>query len=181
MTMKMNGNAIPIPQEKLGAGVSIYAHVSPDGKMMADSIGGAKATDTSQAHISQMLRSIQKNIKFPDHPMQIGETFTEDMPINIPVAGNSLSAESKVIYKLISVANGNANFDVTMSMDMTLPVAGASIHMAGTGTGSMVYSIANNFATAYNTKFNMTVDGDIKTLKINATAVMDMGYNYTVN
>ena len=112
LSADINGNPIPIPTEKLGAGVLIYGHVDKDGKLKADSIGGKKIADTSEAKVSKMMNAIQKNIKFPDHPMKIGETFTQDMPLNIPVGGNNMDIDSKVVYKLVSMADGNAYFDV---------------------------------------------------------------------
>jgi len=181
LSMAINGNKVPIPTEKLGAGTSIYGQVGADGKLKADSVGGGKITDTSEAHITQMMNTIQKNINFPDHPMKIGDSFTQDMPLNIPIAGNSVAATAKATYKLLSIAGGSANFDVSQSMDMTISVKGVAVHLTGSGAGKMVYSIKNNFATEYSTLFNMTVTGSIKTLQINATATMNMDYKYVIN
>ena len=181
LSMGINGNKVPIPSDKLGAGTSIYGHVGADGKLKADSIGGSKMADTSEAHITQMMNTIQKNINFPDHPMKIGDSFTQDMPLNIPIAGNSVAATAKATYKLLSISGGYANFDVNQSMDMTVTVKGVAVHLTGSGAGKMVYSIKNNFATEYSTLLNMTVTGSIKTLQINATATMDMEYKYTIN
>jgi len=103
------------------------------------------------------------------------------MPLNIPIAGNSVAATAKATYKLLSISGGYANFDVNQSMDMTVTVKGVAVRLTGSGAGKMVYSIKNNFATEYSTLLNMTVTGSIKTLQINATATMDMEYKYTIN
>ncbi len=181
LSMDINGNKVPIPTDKIGGGSAIYGHVGADGKLKADSISGSKMTDTSEAHITQMMNTIQKNINFPDHPMKPGDSFTQDMPLNIPIAGNSVAANSKATYKLLSVDGDNAKFDVTQSMDMTITVKGVAVHLSGSGSGKMVYSIKNNFATEYTALFNMTVTGSIKSLQINATATMDMDYRYVIN
>ncbi len=181
LSMELNGNSIPIPTEKLGDGVNIYGHVGLDGKIRADSIGGKKMTDTSQEKVAKMMNAIQKQINFPPHPMKIGETFTQDMPLNIPMAGQNIDINSQVIYKLVSITDGNANFNVQQSMNMSIPIAGATINMKGAGTGKMVYSIKDNFATDYSSNVNLTITGQIKTLKIDATAQMNMEYKYIVN
>ena len=181
LSVDVSGKSIPIPTDKLSAGVSIYGHVGQDGKIKADSIGGQKIKDTSEAKVSQMMNAIQKNIKFPDHPMKIGETFTQDMPLNIPVAGSNMNLDSKVVYKLVSIAEGNAYFDVQQSMDLTIPVGGASINMNGAGTGKLIYSIKDSFATDYSTSIAIKFSGKIKTLQIDATAVMNMDYKYVIN
>lgn len=180
LSAAINGNPIPIPTEKLGAGVSIYGHVGKDGKLKADSIGGKKMADTSEEKVSKMMNAIQKNIKFPDHPMKIGETFTQDMPLAIPVGGSNMDLDSKVVYKLVSMADGNAIFDVQQSMNMTIPISGSSMMVNGTGTGKLVYSIKNNFATDYSSNLVIKISGKVKTLQVDATAKVDMDYKYDI-
>ena len=86
--------------------------------------------------------------------------------MSVPVGGNNMDLNSEVVYKLVSIADGNANFDVQQSMNMSVPIAGATVNISGDGTGKMVYSIKDNFATDYNTTINLKVTGQIKTLKI---------------
>ena len=181
MSLDINGKSIPVPTEKLGNGVSVYGHVGADGKIKADSIGGAKTADTSQEKVTKLMNTIQKNIQFPDHPMKIGETFTQEMPMSVPVGGNNMDLNSQVIYKLIRISDGNAYFDVQQTMNMSLPIGGGTINISGGGAGKLVYSIKDNFATDYNTNVDLKVTGQIKTLKIDATAQMNMGYKYTVD
>jgi hypothetical protein len=181
LAVTVNGKAIPIPADKMGKSMSIYGHADADGQLKADSVGGSKMKDTSQAHIAQMMNMIQKNIKFPDKPMRIGETFTQDTPIDLPIAGSNISASSKVVYTLVSINEGNANFDMTMSMDMSVPVHGSTIHITGSGSGKMVYNVKNSFPTTYTTSINMMISGNITNLQINATMNMDMAYNYIIN
>jgi hypothetical protein len=127
------------------------------------------------------MNTIQKQINFPAHPMKIGETFTQDMPMSIPMGGNNMDLNSQVVYKLVSIADGNAYFDVQQSMNMSIPIEGASINVNGAGTGKLVYDIKNNFATDYSTSVNLKVTGTVKTLKIDANATMNMEYKYAVN
>ena len=189
MTYKMDtlnliigGKVMPMPMPaKINQGMSIYGHVSADGKLTADSIGGNKMKDTSQQKISQMMNSFQNMIKFPDHLLHIGDTFTQDMPFNIPMPGNNMTTNAKVVYKLVSIANGNAYFDATQSMNMTIPIKGESITLTGAGTGKLVYDIKNSFPTDYKSTINLAFNGKIHTLDINGTAVMDMDYKNAIH
>jgi len=176
----INGKSFPIPMDKLKAGVQMYGHIEPGGILRADSMGGQKISDTSAQSVSKMMDMVQKNIKFPDHPMKIGESFTQEMPMNIPVAGN-MKIDSKVVYKLVSIADGKAYFDIQQTMNMSFPVQGDVISLSGAGAGKMVYSIKDSFATAYSTDMDLKFTGNIKTLKIDANAKMVMAYNYTIN
>jgi hypothetical protein len=180
LNMKVNGNEIPVPTDKMKTTTVIYGHVGANGKLKADSISG-QMKDTSEKHVSQLMNSIQNKIIFPDHPMKVGDTFTQDMPMSLPIAGNAMDADSKAVYKLISIANGNAYFDISQSMNMTIPVSGATITMSGTGTGKLVYSIKDNFAMDYTSSINLNVNGTIKTVTIDATALMNLEYKNVIN
>jgi len=175
----INGKSFPIPMDKLNKGVKMYGHVDGSGTLRADSIGGGKLNDTSAANVSKMMDAFQKSIKFPDHPLTVGDTFIQNMPLNIPV-GN-MNIDSKVVYKLVSIADGKAYFDIQQTMNMSIPIQGDAITLSGAGTGKMVYSIKDSFATAYSTDMNLKFAGQIKTLKIDAGARMTMDYKYTVN
>jgi len=176
----LNGKSFPIPMDKLKTGVQMYGHIEPGGTVKADSIAGQKLNDASAQNFSKMMDLVQKNIKFPDHPIKVGESFTQDVPLNIPVTGN-MHMDSKVVYTLVNIADGKAYFDIQQTMDMRIPIQGDAISLSGSGAGKMVYSIKDNFATAYSADMDIKFTGQIKTLKIDASAKMMMEYKYDIN
>jgi hypothetical protein len=166
---------------KTNANVIVYGHVGADGKLNADSVGGSKLKDTSQKKMEQMINAFQNKIKFPDHPMRIGDTFVQDMPFNLPGAGNGLEANAKATYKLVNITDGKAYFDVEQNMDMSIPIKGESITLTGSGGGKLVYDIKNSFPIDYKTDVILKFEGKIKTLQINGTASMNIDFRYTIN
>jgi hypothetical protein len=181
LSVNVGGKQIPVPMDKIKTAVNIYGHADRSGKLKADSIGGAKLSDTAEEKISKMMEIVQKNIKFPDHPMKIGESFTQDMPLSLPAAGNNMNIDSKVVYKLVNITAGIAYFDVVQSMNLTIPIQGDAINLSGSGTGKLIYSIKDEFATDYSSDVNLKITGNIKTLKIDASAKMTMEYKYDIN
>jgi hypothetical protein len=179
MSINISGKAIPMPAT-MNSDIKIYGHVGTDGKLKADSVNANKLKDTSEKKISQMMNAFQNMIKFPDHPLRIGDTFTQDMPFNIPMAGNNMATNAKVVYKLVSIADGNANFDITQSMDITIPIKDQSITLKGAGTGKLVYNLKNSFPTDFISNVNLEFNGTINTLQINGTALMNMEYKYDI-
>src|ERR1700759_5095425 len=81
-SMELNGNKLPLPIEKLGQGASVDGRFDKDGIFQADSADGKGVSDSIKQKIKQMTSGFQKNIKFPDHPMKIGESFTQGFPFN---------------------------------------------------------------------------------------------------
>ena len=61
-----------------------------------------------------MTDGFQKKIKFPDHPMKVGESFTQGLPFNMPITDSKLKIDAKtVIYAhQKAIADGFAYFDL---------------------------------------------------------------------
>jgi hypothetical protein len=173
--MTLNGKSLPVPIEQRPA-TTIYAHVLADGTMKGDSVSGKKA-DTSGKMALQMMNTIQMQIKFPDHPIHVGDTFTQDMPMN--VAGNSV--DSKVVYALTNIAEGKAYFDMVQTIDMKLNIKQVQLAIAGNGTGKMVYSIKDNLPVSYISTVNMAVNGDVNSVIVKGSFAMDMDFKYDIN
>lgn len=180
LKLNLGGKAIPIPAT-INADVLVYGHAGRDGKLIADSLGGGKAKDTSQKKMTQMMNAFQNMVKFPDRPLHVGDTFVQDMPFNIPVAGNSMDANSKATYKLVSIDNGMAYFDVIQNMDLNIPIKTERMNLSGSGTGKLVYDIKNSFPADYKVNITLKFSGKIATLQIDGIAMMDMDYKNVVN
>jgi hypothetical protein len=179
ITGSLNGNAMPIPPNKNGD-VKIYGHASADGKIMPDSARTREMKDTSQQKMLRMMHSLQQLIKFPPKPLHVGDTFTLDMPLNLPIAGSNVTTDSKVTYKLLKIADGNAYFDAVQGLDATVPIKGTNLKLAGTGTGALVYNLKNNFPAEYSSKMDIKFNGKAGKLQIDGTAIMTASVKYTI-
>ena len=128
-----------------------------------------------------MMNLFQKMVKFPDHPLHVGDAFTQEMPLSIPLQGTDLNSDAKTVYKLTKIENGQAYFDVQQNMNITIPIQEDSIELMGEGTGAMVFDIKNNFPTNYKCKVSFKLTAKIKALHVDGTAGMNIDYNYVVN
>jgi len=167
----INGTVIPIPAHPSN-GSKIYAHSLEDGTYRVDSVSGSTLKDTSTKFISQMINSIQHQVKFPEHPLKVGDSFTQEIPLNLPISANSISIKIKVIYKLISVSDGNAYFDMSQDLNMALTIKNVIVNLSGTGSGKMTYNIKNHFPSRYESELNINLKGSVDKLNITATAVI---------
>jgi hypothetical protein len=126
------------------------------------------------------MNSMLKMIKFPDHPLKPGDTFTQQVPFTLPMLsgeGNSI----ETTYKLVSVDGNKANFDIMQNISIKTDIKGKlNIALTGSGTGKMVYDISNNFPSTYTSTANVQVS--VKTDKINVSGTLNMNgtMNYTI-
>ncbi len=178
--VELNGNKLPIPLEKLGQGISVAGRFDKDGVFQADTAGEKATGDPMGQKLKKMTDGFQKKIKFPDHPMKVGESFTQGLPFNMPITDSKLKIDAKTVYTLTSIADGFAYFDLKPSIDVSIPIKGNTLTITGGGSGKMVYSIKDNFATESTTTFNLKISGLIAKMQIDATADFEMGYKYTI-
>ncbi len=177
----INGKDIPIPA--MPSTGKVYARwQQQEGKLTIDSISGKSMLDSAtQKMTSKMVSAITNQVKFPDREIKIGETFTQDMPLNIPVAANNMALNVKITYKLISIADGKATFDVLQSMDMTLPIKQGTFKINGDGKGLMVYNIKANFPESMKSDLTLKFSGEIDTLNVNGIATISADNKYVLN
>jgi hypothetical protein len=172
LSVSVNGQEAPIPPSISDKDIKVSAHVGSDGIMMIDSAAGKKVDDTSRNKMKQMMNLFQKQIQFPAKGMKPGDSFTQTMPMNLPIGkqmGGDVKINYSTTYKLISISDGKAYFDVVPNFSMDFNIQNKmSFSISGTGLGKMVYSIKDNFPVSNSGNFTMKIK--VKSDKVNVDA-----------
>jgi hypothetical protein len=150
----LNGTETSDPPNPL-LGQKMFGQYTPDGKLKIDSISGKTLDEQTKATITTAVGKMVNQIHFPDHPLKIGDTFTQEVPFDMPMAGSNMQLTIKIIYKLTAVDKKSAFFDLEESMDMNSSSTEMTMKGAGTGSGTLVYDINNNWATTLNSNLKM--------------------------
>ncbi|SDI40392.1 DUF6263 family protein [Mucilaginibacter sp. P19] len=173
--MNFNGKQIETPDPLKDR--IFYGTGSPEGKIHIDSVSGKNTDEKIKSAVTAIINNISNKLQFPDKPMKIGETFTQEIPMAMPVPGfTNMQMNIKLVYKLISVNNDIANFDIdqSMAMDLKTTTNGAEVTISGNGKGSgkLVYSIKQNYMSSMvsNINFNLSMIMEGITFKANASA-----------
>jgi hypothetical protein len=182
ISVRANGNQVPIPPKATEKDIKLVGHISQDWKLMLDSANGKAVTDTAKQKMQQMMNTLQNQIKFPDKPLKPGDSFTQGGPINIPVKDSSnVKINTGVTYKLIRIADGKAYFDLIPNFSLNVQVKNLSVEMSGTGTGTMVYSIKDNFPLSKEGNITMKVKVASPKVNVDGTAVVTSKYDCVIN
>ncbi len=185
ISVSASGKQLPIPPKVTEMDIKVTAHVGQDGKFKIDSAMGKKIVDTTEKQMKQMKQMmdlVQKQIQFPDKPMKPGDSFTQGMPMNIPIsAGNNMQMNAGVTYKLVSISDGKAYFDMVPNFSMDFKMKEVSVSFSGTGTGKMVYSIKDNFPLSKEGTVNMVIKVNAGKVNVDGTAVITSNYTGTIN
>jgi hypothetical protein len=178
------GKQVPIPPSATDKAFHFAGRVSPDNTSMTiDSVNGKKTNDSTQKSMKQMMSMVQRQIQFPTTPMKPGDTFTQNLPINVPVkgTGGNMQVNASITYKLNSISDGKAYFDVTPKFTMDFNMKKVAVNMSGTGTGKMVYSITDNFPVSREGTFNMTIKVTSTQINVDGTAVVNTSSKVDIN
>ena len=84
LTQKMNGQKLPKAGSSSFAGAKIEGSAGDDGKLQIDTIVGDLSPDLKKL-IQNMIASVQNNIAFPTKPLKIGDKFSQELPLTMPM------------------------------------------------------------------------------------------------
>jgi hypothetical protein len=186
MAFTMNGNAVPMgnmPKNDM----KMYGRYTAAGKLELDSVGGMKLSDSVKTAMKAIMVNAQNNITFPDHPLKVGESFTQENPFSMPIPGvmdanNKMSV--KTTYKLLSITNNIGVFDLlqVMNIDLNQAAKGQAmqINLKATGAGKMNFDIKKQFLSSMTDNIDMTMNMNMGPTVINAKAALNIDVNVAV-
>jgi hypothetical protein len=87
--------------------------------------------------------------------VKVGESFTIEIPLTIPIAGKEMKMTSKTIYKLNEIKKNCGYFDVNIVFTMSSDMLENTFTAKGLGKGTLIYDISNNYMLEYNTDTEM--------------------------
>jgi hypothetical protein len=180
INVNVNGKQIPIPVSPALGNVKMSGHIADGLKLSVDSVNGKKVPDSVAAKTMSIMNNMFKMITFPDHPMKPGDSFTQNMPFSLPM-GKGFDINIKITYTLISVSGGKAYFDIVQDINMQMNIKDkANVNITGSGTGKMVYDVANNFFSSYDSNATMKVNVKADKMDINANLATKSSMTYVI-
>lgn len=123
----------------------IYGKVKSEGVPVLDSVQ-APGMDAQIKDI--FLKSVQASMtefSIPEKKVKVGETFTIDVPLSLPMGPATLNMIDKATYKLIKVEARKAYFDVTHVYTIDTEINGQQMKGTGSGSGKVVHDLDNNY------------------------------------
>ena len=157
-------------EEKPYSGIKILGKYDTDNKFKVDSILGKNISQQMRTTLIATLENIQQAIKFPEKPLKIGDKFSSEVPMSIPMQGmNPISIKIDIEYLLTEIKGGKAFFDLKQTVTLDTSQEQVNVIVNGTGTGTSEYDINESYLTKYTSRLPMDV-----TVKVNEKMTMKM-------
>jgi hypothetical protein len=158
-------------------GTIIYGKGSIGDMPTLDSIASTELSEGYKTNLLKMIQSTFSQISFPDKELRVGEEFTQETPLSIPIAGLNIDMAITTNYRLISIKNRVGNFDITQAYSLKAHDTKYPINALGKGKGSLQYDIANSNYIYY--QMDTEIDINMKLEKFNLNVKSKSGFVQT--
>lgn len=151
-------------------GTMLYGKVSLSTMPKLDSISAKGLDETLKNSIFEIVKSTFSQVSIPIKKIKVGDSFSQDTPLTIPMAGIKFEMLITTTYKLKNIIDQNANFDINQVYKMKITESEYNIEASGNGTGTLTYDIPNHFITENTTDIDLhlKLKKDDFTLKVNS-------------
>jgi len=164
-TMSLDGkNEIP-------EGTVIQGEISGDQLPTFSKVVSGTLNIDQKIQLLQSVQSTFEQFKFLEQRLKIGDQFSTNRPMSMPMEGSTIEIVVTTTYKLLSIKNGMAQFELSQSYQMTPKIMDNSFTGSGSGKGQLSYDIANCLITDYSIKTELEMNKkldyyefDLKTL-----------------
>ncbi|GAB2691863.1 hypothetical protein GCM10027037_13990 [Mucilaginibacter koreensis] len=156
---KINGQQLPVPVGMLN-GKAVYATTSAtDGQLHIDSVSGKHLPDSTLNRINSMMGMMMNRMQAINKTFKVGESFTQDVKFDMMGGKMKMpeNAVTKVTYRLSRVSGTKAYFDIKQSTNFMDNKNGMQSTVTGSGTGSMVYEIKEQYPSSFQSDMNVKV------------------------
>lgn len=126
-------------------GTLLYGKTSFSNMPQMDSIVSKGMEESFKNIIFQTVKSTFSQLVMPQKKLKIGESFTQESPLILPIAGINIEMLITTTYNLKSMNSKNAFFDITQTYTMKMSDNRFETNGAGLGKGSLIYDIPNHF------------------------------------
>jgi len=170
-----NENYFPLTIEFLKSTNSDNKTQIPDGTIMygkgtldnlptLDSIVSKGLREDFKKGLLQTMQATFSQLNIPERTVKVGDVFDIDTPLSIPIANIQMDMTITTTYKLLSIINNVADFDISQVYTMKTNTTKFPINATGTGKGKLLYDAINNFNLSY--QLDMEMSANVKVEKI---------------
>ena len=161
------------------SGMEASGVYTKDGRIMYLRVEGGKLDDDMRNAIAATVEKSLGDIKYPDAPIAIGDSFQQQIPLDLPVPGfNPVHLQMTITYKLVRVDGDTAYFDNGYKMEMNQNTGEYKLDVEGSGTGTLKHNLSRNFFIEHSSHLRMTARIKTDNLEIDESSEVEASTHY---
>lgn len=147
-------------------GTIIYGKGTLGNMPTLDSIVSKGLNEEFKKGILETMKATFAQINIPERKVKVGDVFDIDTPLSIPVASLQMDMTITTTYKLLSIKNNIADFDISQVYTMKTNTTKFPMNATGTGKGKLLYDVVNNFNLKYQIDMEMSANMKIEKIEL---------------
>ncbi len=157
----------------LPAKTFIYGYAR-GGAVVFDSIVSPGMDENLKSMMLQSTQTMLSQMSFPEKTMKVGEEFTMTTPMDFPAAGMQLKIDITMVFKLVSVSDKIADFDIITTIKLDAEKLGTEVNIKakGTGKGKMKYNLETNFTDSMDNAMDFGIWTSVQGMDINMKCIV---------
>lgn len=180
-TGNLKGSQIPIELEfiessdpSISVGTKIFGNII-DGKIKFDSISSQTLNEEGKQTALSMMESLMNQIKFPNKKFKIGDRFTQNSPLSLPIGNLVLDMDISTTYTLMAIKDGIGYFDIDQIYTAKSNMEEYEIKIKGTADGTMEFYNEKQFYRKYvmDLEMDMTMNIEEITMEMKMNQKLD--------
>lgn len=126
------------------------------------------------------LQASMSQIILPERKVKVGESFTANQPLSIPVGPAMMNINDTAVYKLVKVEGKKAYFDVSHTYSIDSEISGQQMKGNGFGTAKLVHDVDANFPIKQDLNMTMTMGFNMQGIDMSIKSDTVMSIECTV-
>jgi hypothetical protein len=133
------------------------------------SIQSGKRDGRNEESLLESIQNIFSQLNLPEKNLKVGEQFTTESTLTIPMEKSHVEIAVTTTYKLVSVTNDQAGFDILQNYAMNQMRMDNSFNGTGGGKGKLTYDVGKSMVSFFemnsNLEMNKKLENFVFTLK----------------
>jgi hypothetical protein len=150
---------------------AFYGNRTTEGKLQIDSMNNQNFTAVDKKAIINSFNTLLNQVQFPSKMLRPGDSFTQDMTLNMPLGADQMKILVQSTYTLQKKVDSLAYIDVRQVLTYNFTMGDKQkIQAGGGGSGKMIYNINHQYADLYETDLSI----DLATVQNNTRSVVNV-------
>ena len=155
-----------LPQEE-AMQFSMAGYAESNGVVRILTVEGVELPEEAMEAVSELISNISTQVQFPDQPLRIGDSFTQEIPFNLPL--DEMGVMNMFIvadYTLVDIDGHLAMLEVVQTLEMDASEMGFTIRATGGGSGTLTLDTSLEYVTASRILFTMEMILDMGEMRM---------------
>ncbi|MBB4804099.1 hypothetical protein HNP37_004185 [Flavobacterium nitrogenifigens] len=139
-------------------GTLLYGNATSTTLPKMDSIVAKDMEESLKNVVFQTVQSTFSQLVMPQKKLKIGESFVQESPLTLPIAGINIEMMITTVYKLKSMNSKDAFFDISQTYTMKMSDTRFDTTGSGIGSGELTYDIPNHFMSENTLKMDFNLN-----------------------